>query len=144
MRPAPATRAFIALIGALLAGAGCEQASSGGDPPAKAPAQPAPAPPPPAPEPAPDPAAGQKVFEAQNCWLCHGENGAGSTGAPALVGLSANWDREKLAQYFKDPQGFSGKDPRLNANQDTYPVQMPPFVLSPPDEQALIDFLLSR
>lgn len=88
--------------------------------------------------------AGQAVYASKNCAMCHGGNGEGTNNGPALTGLKQNWDRDKLAAYLKDPQGYAASDPRLAANHDKYVMRMPAAVLTPDEEGALLDYLLSR
>lgn len=106
----------VALLGLLLAGA-CAQAGSAG---------------------------GQAVYASKNCAMCHGANGEGTPSAPALVNLKSNWDAASLSAYLKDPQGYAAGDPRLSANLGKYSIQMPAAALTPEEESALIDYLLSR
>ena len=54
------------------------------------------------------PAAGQKVFEAQKCSLCHSVNGKGNAKG-ALDGVGSKWKAEEIRQWLTDPQGMAAK-----------------------------------
>jgi len=53
-------------------------------------------------------AAGQKVFEAQKCSLCHSVNGKGNPKGP-LDGAGSKWKAEEIKQWLTDPQGMAKK-----------------------------------
>ena len=76
-------------------------------------------------------AKGKTIFEAQSCNACHGDAGAGTAAAPALVGIAAKSSPEQLAQLFKHPT------PKMTAGG------MPPIDLPPDDFKALIAYVES-
>jgi len=46
---------------------------------------------------------GKAIFEARFCIACHGNGGVGTAAAPALVGISAKFTSDQLAELFKHP-----------------------------------------
>ncbi|MGA7625726.1 MAG: c-type cytochrome, partial [Candidatus Acidiferrales bacterium] len=48
-------------------------------------------------------AKGKRTFEAQSCNACHGDGGVGTTAAPALVGISAKFPSDQLANLLQHP-----------------------------------------
>jgi ubiquinol-cytochrome c reductase cytochrome b subunit len=46
-------------------------------------------------------AAGQKVFQSDACFACHGQAGAGSSAAPRLVGISQKYPPQQLAYLLR-------------------------------------------
>jgi ubiquinol-cytochrome c reductase cytochrome b subunit len=48
-------------------------------------------------------AKGKTVFEAQSCNACHGDGGIGTAAAPALVGISAKFPGDQLANLLQHP-----------------------------------------
>jgi ubiquinol-cytochrome c reductase cytochrome b subunit len=46
---------------------------------------------------------GRSVFTSKGCNSCHGENGAGTPIAPALVGIGSKYAPEKLADLIRKP-----------------------------------------
>jgi len=92
--------------------------------------------------------AGRDVFTLANCSMCHGSGLGGSTLAPALKDLKANWDAAKLKQYLADPPGYAEKDPRLAEQIKQYTsMKMPAWSttgLDNSDRDILIDWLLEQ
>ncbi len=76
-------------------------------------------------------AKGKTIFEANSCNACHGDGGVGSAAAPALVGISAKFSAEKIAELFKHPTN------KMTAGG------MPPVDLPPDDLKALIAYVES-
>jgi ubiquinol-cytochrome c reductase cytochrome b subunit len=76
-------------------------------------------------------AKGKTIFEAQSCNACHGDGGIGTAAAPALVGVSAKFTGDQLAELFKHPTA------KMNAGG------MPPVKLPPDDMKALIAYMES-
>jgi len=76
-------------------------------------------------------AKGKTVFEGNSCNACHGDGGVGTAAAPALVGVSAKFPPDKLAELFAHPTT------KMTAGG------MPPITLSPDDEKALIAYVES-
>jgi len=75
---------------------------------------------------------GQQLY-AQTCSLCHGENGMGNPAlnSPRLAGMS-DWYMVTQLQKFRT--GLRGDHP-----EDIFGLQMVPFAMALPDEQALLD-----
>jgi quinol-cytochrome oxidoreductase complex cytochrome b subunit/mono/diheme cytochrome c family protein len=48
-------------------------------------------------------AKGKTIFEAQSCNACHGDSGIGTAAAPALVGISAKFPSDQLANLLQYP-----------------------------------------
>jgi len=86
---------------------------------------------------------GLTVYKEANCAMCHGGDMAGTTMAPPLNNLSANWDAETLQQYMLDPEGYSANDPRLAEQNKQYSMQMPAFDGSADELAAMVAWLLS-
>ena len=76
-------------------------------------------------------AKGKTVFEGQSCNACHGDGGVGTAAAPALVGLSAKFSPEQVAELFKHPTA------KMTAGG------MPPIDLPAEDLKALIAYIES-
>ena len=76
-------------------------------------------------------AKGKTIFEGNSCNACHGDGGAGTAAAPALVGLSSKLSPEQVADLFKHPTA------KMTAGG------MPPVDLPPDDLKALIAYLES-
>ena len=79
----------------------------------------------------PQAAKGKAIFESQSCNACHGDGGVGTAAAPALVGISAKFSPEQLAELFKHPTA------KMTAGG------MPPVNLPPDDLKALIAYVES-
>ena len=76
-------------------------------------------------------AKGKAIFEALSCNACHGDGGAGTAAAPALIGIAAKIPPDRLAQFFRHPT------PKMTAGG------MPPIDLPPDDLKALIAYVES-
>lgn len=74
-------------------------------------------------------AKGKEIFESNSCNACHGDGGVGTAAAPALVGISAKFSAEQVAELFKRPTD------KMNAGG------MPPVNLPPDDLKALIAYI---
>lgn len=85
---------------------------------------------------------GFMVYKEVNCTMCHGADRAGTTMAPALTGLEAYWDVEKLSQYLRDPETYAANDARLKDQDEQYDMQMPDFEGSDEELAALAAWLL--
>jgi ubiquinol-cytochrome c reductase cytochrome b subunit len=79
----------------------------------------------------PQAAKGKTIFESQACNACHGDGGVGTAAAPALLGISAKYSQEQLAQLFKHPTA------KMTAGG------MPPIDLPPDDLKPLIAYVES-
>lgn len=86
---------------------------------------------------------GADVYLSAKCATCHGGEREGGSMAPALVGLTGNWDTTTLEQYLTDPEAYAANDPRLNAMASQYSLKMPAWQGSAADRAALIDWLLA-
>jgi len=73
------------------------------------------------------PVSGEQVLKDMGCMSCH----AGGAGAPALTGLAQKYDKAKLMDFIRQPQG-----PAAN--------MMPPFPGTEPELEALADHLLKQ
>jgi ubiquinol-cytochrome c reductase cytochrome b subunit len=76
-------------------------------------------------------AKGKTIFEAQSCNACHGDGGVGTAAAPALLGVSARFSPQQIADRFQHPT------PKMTAGG------MPSIDLSPDDLKALIAYVES-
>jgi ubiquinol-cytochrome c reductase cytochrome b subunit len=76
-------------------------------------------------------AKGKIVFESNSCNACHGDGGAGTAAAPALVGLSGKLSADQVAELFIHPA------PKMTAGG------MPPIDLPPDDLKALVAYVES-
>jgi ubiquinol-cytochrome c reductase cytochrome b subunit len=76
-------------------------------------------------------AKGKTIFEGASCNACHGDDGVGTAAAPALVGVSAKFKPEQIAELFKHPTA------KMTAGG------MPPVDLPPDDLKALIAYIES-
>lgn len=87
----------------------------------------------------------KEIYESSNCWTCHGRNGIGAMAGPELEGLAANWTREDLADFLKDPEAWVAKDERIAELAGQYPIKMvrPPAPIAPNDRLKLADWLLT-
>jgi ubiquinol-cytochrome c reductase cytochrome b subunit len=82
-----------------------------------------------APPPNPLAAAGEKIFQADSCFSCHGQGGVGTAMAPKLVGISQKYSPEQLAHLLRhySPAMIKGG--------------MPKFQFSDQDLNALVTYL---
>ncbi len=76
-------------------------------------------------------AKGKTIFEAQSCNACHGDGGAGTAAAPALIGISAKLSPVQMEELFKHPTA------KMKAGG------MPPIELPAEDLKALIAYVES-
>ncbi|MGH9445098.1 MAG: cytochrome b N-terminal domain-containing protein [Terriglobia bacterium] len=76
-------------------------------------------------------AAGQKVFQSDSCFACHGEAGVGTSAAPKLIGISQKYSSQQLAFLLRhySPGMIKGG--------------MPKFPFSDQDLTALVAYLES-
>ena len=79
----------------------------------------------------PQAAQGKTIFESLSCNACHGDGGVGTAAAPALLGISAKFSPEQLAELFKHPMA------KMTAGG------MPPIDLPPTDMKSLIAYVES-
>lgn len=88
---------------------------------------------------------GYRIYLQARCAQCHGEKLEGTTLAPSLLELHADWDRDRLAHYLVRPDSFIAADPRLAAQRSEYPrVMMPSYPQIPRAQRELLaGFLLA-
>jgi len=53
---------------------------------------------------------GEALVKQFNCTTCHGSNLQGTNMAPALVGLTSYYDRDKLINYLRNPNDYLEQD----------------------------------
>lgn len=60
--------------------------------------------------------AGQKVFQADSCFSCHGQGGAGTAMAPKLIGISKKYSPDQLTHLLQhySPAMIKGGMPKFN------------------------------
>jgi len=88
---------------------------------------------------------GSALFRVARFGDCHGGDLAGTDGAPSLLGLAANWQRDALAEFLNDPAPVMAKDARLAALDLTYSAEMPGCPdLTSAQREALAGSLLTR
>jgi len=88
--------------------------------------------------------AGAKVYRAESCAGCHGEELRGGRLAPPLHGLTRHWDEEELVGFLRDPTGFARDNSRIRGLAARFPSKMPPVGTSDPTRlRALALFLLA-
>lgn len=73
------------------------------------------------------PVSGEQVIKNMGCMNCH----AGGAGAPALTGLAQKYDKTKLMDFVRKPQGAAANS-------------MPPFPGTEQELEALADHLLKQ
>lgn len=88
----------------------------------------------------------EKIYQEWGCGTCHGENAAGSSQGPPLLGLAAHWRRDTLIRYLKDPASARASEARLQQlSRRYYPISMPAFDgLDSTQIGMLADHLLQR
>lgn len=63
---------------------------------------------------------GAEIYRLQNCANCHGGAREGTHHGPALDGLRAHWERDRLAEFLADPAAFAAHDARLEGMDRQY------------------------
>ncbi len=88
----------------------------------------------------------EKIYQEWGCGTCHGENGAGSSQGPPLIGLVEHWQREALVRYLNNPAAMRATDQRLLLlTKSYYPISMPALEgLDSTQIGLLVDHLLQR
>lgn len=76
-------------------------------------------------------AKGKTVFQAQSCNACHGDGGVGTAAAPALIGISAKFSSDQLADFVRNPSAKAKAGGRPTAD------------LPPDDLNALVAYVES-
>lgn len=90
-------------------------------------------------------ATGAEIFDASACSSCHGESLGGTSTGPPLLGLSAVWERKRLAEFLGDPGPFFEQDERLQQLDSGFSASMPGYDnLSPDERDRLAGYLLSH
>jgi ubiquinol-cytochrome c reductase cytochrome b subunit len=74
---------------------------------------------------------GAKVYQENQCGLCHVANGEGQTIGPPLNGTSGRRDAEWLIGHFRDPAGFVAGS------------MMPPYDFPQPQMDAIVAYMLA-
>lgn len=74
------------------------------------------------------------IIEDEGCYVCHGEDFAGSDNAPALKNLSSKYTAGALTVYLKNP---------VKTSKVEYPMEMPGIEdLDDASVKALAEYLL--
>ena len=84
----------------------------------------------------------RQAYLNAGCPRCHGSDRSGGPQGPPLKGLKANWTREEILLFLKDPA--RNRDARLKALSDRYNAQMPTFALAEETRRMLADYLLNE
>jgi mono/diheme cytochrome c family protein len=80
-------------------------------------------------------AAGEKLFAANKCSICHSIDGKGNAKG-SLDGVGSKYSAEEIRQWLINPQEMTGK------TKATRKPPMPPFAkLSKPDLDTLVTYL---
>ena len=74
---------------------------------------------------------GEQVFKDQGCLACHKFNGEGGTIGPDLTDVASRYDKTKLMDFIRQPQGVAAN-------------RMPSFAGSEDELDALADHLLKK
>lgn len=83
------------------------------------------------------------LIRNNGCTSCHGPDLRGSNLAPALIGISKYWERDKLISYLRNPSSFMDSDRFKSYRQKYSSVVMPPFNnLDIKDLGRIADYLL--
>jgi cytochrome c553 len=77
---------------------------------------------------------GRLVWKAEECGVCHGDDGRGSEIAPTLANVDENWTVEELAAYLLDPEAESAGNHRLAQLAAEYQLEMPGILLATPEQ----------
>ena len=72
-----------------------------------------------------------RIYEENNCSLCHLVNGAGNAIGPPLNGLVSRRDRDWVVGHFREPTKFSPGS------------TMPPYDFEPKEMDALVSYLFA-
>ena len=84
------------------------------------------------------------ILANNRCYTCHGNNLNGTGMGPSLANVNANWKKEDLVNYFKNPSAFMNI-PRMAKLKENYNSVMPAQPgLSQEELEALADYLLSK
>jgi len=86
----------------------------------------------------------ERLYETQQCLLCHGPGGRGTPGSgPDLRNIDEHWDVDSLVKYLAKPKEYGDSDPRLLANRGKYRMQMPNTKLKEERLRVLAEYILS-
>ncbi len=72
-------------------------------------------------------ASGEELVKSFGCQSCHGSDLKGTGLAPALVGLSSYYDRDKLTNYLRNPNSFMDQDRFVDFKQKYRNIVMPAY-----------------
>jgi mono/diheme cytochrome c family protein len=76
-------------------------------------------------------ASGARVYQANQCAMCHTVNGSGMSVGPPLNGVAKRRSPDWVARHFADPQKVSPG------------TMMPPYRFSPQDLENLTQYLFA-
>jgi len=65
-----------------------------------------------------------ELFRHARCDTCHGGNRAGTFLGPPIQGIAANWERDALVEYIRDPKPVIESTPRLAAMAEKFASPM--------------------
>ena len=88
-----------------------------------------------------------KLFQSEDCTVCHGEMAQGLEGVgPALRDLAPYWDVDRLMAYVTDPEGFRAANPDFEDRREVvFELEMPASDhLSEDHRRLLARWLLTR
>jgi cytochrome c len=68
---------------------------------------------------------GSRVWEAEECSACHGDDGRGTVIGPSLEGARQHWTPEHLTRFLLDPVPELASNSRLAELTSQYTVDMP-------------------
>jgi mono/diheme cytochrome c family protein len=68
---------------------------------------------------------GRRIFRADGCPTCHGQDRMGTINGPSLEGLRARWTEDALERFLRDPSTARRADPRLRQLSQRYKTSMP-------------------
>jgi len=70
---------------------------------------------------------GKDLIGRIGCYNCHGNDLAGTTSGPSLVGINKFWSRDQLINYLRNPNSFMSSE-RFQDYKAKYPnVIMPSY-----------------
>lgn len=86
----------------------------------------------------------ERLYETQQCLLCHGPGGRGTPGTgPDLRSIDEHWDVDSLMEYLTAPKEYADKNERLRENRSKYRMQMPNTRLEGERLRVLAEYVLS-
>lgn len=86
---------------------------------------------------------GRRIFRADACPTCHGQDRAGTINGPSLEGLRGRWTEDDLIRFLRDPSAARRTDARLRQLAERYKTSMPsPARIDEARMRALAAYLL--